>query len=115
MLVDLNNVRIYIKPGETSFTKYINGLAEIVQNEMKLDAFSGSLFLFCNKARNRLRILYWDRNGFCLWMKRLENDKFPWPKDESGIKELSKHELSMLLDGIDFFNAHKILQFKSVG
>ena len=115
MLVDLNNVRIYIKPGETSFTKYINGLAEIVQNEMKLDAFSGSLFLFCNKARNRLRILYWDKNGFCLWMKRLEKDKFPWPKDESGINELSKHELSMLLDGIDFFNAHRVLQFKSVG
>jgi hypothetical protein len=42
-------------------------------------------------------------------------EKFPWPKDESGIKELSKHELSMLLDGIDFFHAHKILQFKSVG
>jgi len=115
MLVDINNVKIYIKPGATNFNKYINGLAEIVQNEMKLDAFSGSLFLFCNKDRNRLRILYWDKNGFCLWMKRLERDKFPWPKDENGIKELSKHELSMLLDGIDFFHAHKTFKFKSVG
>jgi len=115
MLVDLNNVRIYIKPGETSFTKYINGLAEIVQNEMKLDAFSGSLFLFCNKKRNRLRTLYWDRNGFCLWMKRLEKDKFPWPNNADEIKELSKHQLSMLLDGIDFFHTHKKLNYKSVG
>lgn len=114
MIIEWSKVKILLKPGTTDFRKQINGLSAIVQEEMKLDVFSQSLFLFCNKNRKRLKILYWDRNGFCLWLKRLEKDKFPWPKDEKDVRELSYEEVKMLLEGINFFCAHKTLKYESV-
>ena len=76
--------------------------------------YSGALFLFCNRMKNRLKILYYDRNGFCLWLKRLEKDKFPWPMTEEEIMELDYQKLKWLLSGIDFFHAHKELKFSSM-
>ena len=58
--------------------------------------------------------MYWDRNGFCMWMKRLEQDKFPWPRNKDEVKEITRKQLKMLLDGIDFFEAHKKLSYKTV-
>lgn len=103
-----------IKPGKVDFRKQINGLAVIVENELKLDVFSNYMFLFCCKNRKRLKILYWDRNGFCLWLKRLEKDKFCWPKNECEAREISYDELKMLLDGINFFDAYQKLSYKHV-
>jgi transposase len=114
MIIDWTKIKILIKPGNTDFRKQINGLALIVENDLKLNAFSNYLFLFCSKNRSRLKILYWDRNGFCLWLKRLEKDKFPWPKNETEAREITYDELKLLLDGIDFFHAHKILNYKTV-
>ena len=114
MIIDWSKVTIMIKPGKTDFRKQINGLAVIVENELKLDLFSNYMFLFCNRTRKRLKILYWDRNGFCLWLKRLEKDKFPWPSTENEAKEISFNQLKMLLDGIDFFKAHKCLNYKRI-
>ncbi len=94
--------------------KQINGLSIVVEEEMQEDPLNGQLYLFCNKNRRRLKILYWDRNGFCLWLKRLEQDRFPWPKDSEECKEITSHELEMLLDGINFFAAHKRLHFSAV-
>lgn len=87
--------------------KQINGLAVLAENGMADDVFSKALFLFCNHSRTRLKILYWDRNGFCLWMKRLEKQRFPWPVTESECRRIGYDELKMLLAGIDFFNAHR--------
>jgi transposase len=64
--------------------------------------------------RNRMKILYWDRNGFCMWFKRLEKDRFPWPRNEKEVKEISLKQLNMLLSGIDFWNAYKDLKYKKV-
>jgi len=114
MIIDWTKVKIMIKPGSTDFRKQINGLALLVENELKLNAFSNYLFMFCSKNRSRLKILYWDRNGFCLWLKRLEKDKFPWPANETEAREITFDELKLLLDGIDFFNAHKTLNYKTV-
>lgn len=114
MIVDWSEVNIFIKPGPTDMRKQINGLSIIVDEEIKSDPLSGSLYLFCNKDRRRLKILYWDRNGFCLWLKRLEENRFPWPKNGDEVMEIKKDQLAMLLDGIDFFNAHKKLNFSSV-
>jgi transposase len=61
-----------------------------------------------------MKALYWDRNGFCLWQKRLEKDRFPWPQDREEVLGISRDELDMLLSGIDFFNAHKTLHFSGV-
>lgn len=114
MLLNWSKVKIYIKPGITDMRKQINGLSAIVQTELKLDLFNSNLFMFCNRNKKRLKILYWDRNGFCLWLKRLEKDRFPWPKNREEVMEITQNQLFMLLDGIDFFNAYKKLNYSSV-
>jgi len=111
MIVDWGSVRIFIKPGATDMRKQINGLSILVQEEMKSDPLNGHLYLFCSRNRRRLKIIYWDRNGFCLWLKRLEEDRFPWPMSDEECRELTSHELVMLLDGINFFTAHKKLNY----
>jgi transposase len=113
MFIDWAKVNIYIKPGKTDMRKQINGLAAIVESELTLDLFGNNLFIFCNRTKTLLKILYWERNGFCLWQKRLEQDKFPWPKNQEESMKISQNELTMLLDGIDFFNAHKKLNYTS--
>jgi transposase len=114
MKIDWSTMRIFIKPGFTDMRKQINGLAVLVEEEMRRDPLNGHLYLFCGKSRRRLKALYWDRTGFCLWLKRLEEDRFPWPMNDEESRELTRGELDMLLDGINFFNAHKTLIFSAV-
>ena len=114
MIVDFSKVRIFIKVGATDMRKQINGLSIIVEEELKVDIFKGNMFLFCNRSRRILKIIYWDRNGFCLWQKRLEKDKFPWPKDRRGVREIDIGRLKMLLDGIDFFHEHKEIKYREI-
>ena len=111
MILNWSDIQIYIKPGATDMRKQINGLTLLVEEEFGDDLFNGNLFLFCSRNRKRLKIIYWDRNGFCLWLKRLEKDKFPWPKDGDEAVWITRNQLIMLLDGINFFNAHKKLNF----
>ena len=114
MIIDLTQVKIFLRPGKTDMRKAINGLTAIVQEVMKYDPFSGSVFVFCNKERKLLKAVYWDKTGFWLSQKRLEKNRFPWPQDEAEAKELTVEELKMLLTGIDFFKAHKELFYKRV-
>ena len=113
MLGDYSRTKIFIKPGKTDFRKSINGLSGIVENQMKLNPLSGCYFVFCNRYRNRLKILYWDHTGFCLWYKRLEKDRFVWPKTEDEAQELSAEELTWMLRGLDYRRAHKVLKYSS--
>ena len=99
--------KVYIRPGITDMRKSINGLSVLVQEEMQLSVFEKSLFLFCNRKRDMIKILYWDKNGFCLWHKRLEKDKFPWAKTSEEVKEIPRNRLFWLLKGIDFFQEHR--------
>ena len=114
MRIDWSKIKIFLRPGITDMRKQINGLSIITEADMKLNPLSGNLFLFCNRKRQILKCLYWDQNGFCLWQKRLECDKFPWPDNEETACELSESELNMLLSGIDFFHKHKKLSFNGV-
>jgi transposase len=114
MIFDYTDYRYFIRPGKTDLRKGVNGLSLQIQNVMRNDPFSKSLFLFCNGQRKLMKIVYWDRNGFCLWQKRLEKNKFPWPETEEEAREIRFEELKMLLDGIDFFKAHKELQYSRV-
>ena len=114
MIPDLNKTAIYISPGITDMRKQINGLAVVVQDELEKDPFASTLFLFCNRRRRILKALWWESNGFCLWQKRLEKDRFPWPADEGAAREISTEELKMLLAGIDFWKAHKKLDYRKV-
>lgn len=115
MIQDFSEYAIYLKAGATDMRKQINSLALLTQNEITQDVFEKKIFLFCNQSRTHLKILYWDCNGFCLWLKRLEKGRFPWPGNEFSRKELTYDELKMLLSGIDFFKAHQELKFSRVG
>ena len=114
MIVDLSLVKIFLRPGTTDLRKAANGLSAIVQEDMKQDPFSGSVYIFCNRGRKLLKAVYWDKTGFWLCQKRLEKAKYPWPMDEKEARELTVQELQMLLAGIDFFKAHKEVFYKRV-
>lgn len=109
MFGDLAHVCIYLRPGATDFRKSVDGLAALTQEAMCHQSTSGDLYVFCNRHRDRLKVLYWDSNGFCLWYKRLECGKFPWPRTEEDARQITREEFSWLLRGIDFFRAHKKL------
>ncbi len=114
MNINLSNIDIFIKPGPTDMRKQIKSLSVYVAEEINGDPLSGNLYVFCGKNRKLIKALYWDRNGFCLWQKRLEKDRFPWPQDETEVKQITNKQLRMILDGIDFFKAHKELFFSAV-
>ena len=89
---------VYLACGHTDMRKQINGLAAIVEGSFGLDPFSSALFVFCNRSRDRIKILEWDGDGFWLYFKRLEKGRFRWP-DSAGSKTmtLTGEELHMLL------------------
>ena len=116
MLTPGSNLRVYIATGNTDMRKAINGLSILVESRMELDPFSGHLFVFSNKRRNLIKVLYWDHNGFCLWQKRLERDRFRWPEGEEEVMRISPRELRWLLDGLEVVQrrAHQKVQYTSV-
>ena len=115
MLSIKRNIRVYIAVGVTDMRKSINGLSLLVQEEFELDLFSGSLFAFCNRRQDIVKILYWAENGFCIWMKRLEKETFRWPESEEEVLEVSQAALGWLLQGLDVSQAHHRLDYSSAG
>jgi transposase len=101
MLLSSVQTKVYLAIGNTDMRKAINGLSILVQESMELDPFSGHLFVFCNRKRNILKILYWDRNGFCLWSKRLEKHFFRWPESSEEVMKIDQRELMWLVDGLE--------------
>lgn len=116
MFFPVNPAQVYIAPGVTDMRKSINGLSILVAEQLELDPLSGHLFAFCNRKRDIIKILYWDRNGFCLWHKRLEKDRFLWPETEKDVVNVHGYELSWLLDGLslDQGSAHRRLQYEYI-
>lgn len=99
------------------FRKGINGLAAMVEIELGLSPFAEALYVFSNRRRNQVKILYWERNGFCLWQKRLEQDRFHWLKGSSARAEkITGQQLNWLLDGYDIarFKPHKTLKYSNI-
>jgi len=92
--------RIYLYREVADLRKSFDGLAGLVRAHMEADVFSGSLFVFVNRRRKLVKILYWDRDGLALWSKRLERGTFRVEQPGAGRAELSTAELSMLLEGI---------------
>ncbi len=81
--------------------KSIGGLSQIVADTEKENPTSGGIYVFINKSRDKLKLLYWDRNGFCLWYKRLEKQKFILPKVSDERIVLTREQLVWLIDGLD--------------
>jgi transposase len=95
-LSDIENV--YLAVGPTDLRKSIDGLSLIVQSTFKLDLFEKSIFVFCNKASDKIKIIHFD-NGFWLYYRRLETDKFKWPISSKETINISYNELEWLLNG----------------
>ena len=91
---------VYLACGVTDIRKSIDGLAAIVQEQFTLDPFSSALFVFCNRRRDKLKILHWDTNGFWLYYRRLERGRFEWPTGGTTPLRLTQRELRWLLDGL---------------
>ena len=114
----IDGVQVHLCRDPVDFRKAINGLSILVAEELELDPFSTQIFAFCNRKRNQIKLLVWERNGFVLWQKRLEKDRFPWPRwIDDEVVALTGRELNWLLDGIDVFaqRPHEELSFSSVG
>lgn len=95
--------RVYLCTSPTDMRKGFDTLAVLVRETLSCDPLSGHLFLFVGRRRDRLKILYWDRDGYALWYKRLEQGTFRLPKaqPDTARVELKASELAMLLEGID--------------
>jgi transposase len=114
MFLNNQNIKVFLYLGKTDMRKSVNGLSLIVQEVIKQNIFDENLYVFCSKNKTRIKILYWDKTGFCLWYKRLEKDKFRWPKNQEEAMQISAEQLSWLLKGIDFNSAHKYLEFTRI-
>ncbi len=116
MFPALPAVRVYLATGVTDMRKSINGLSILVAEHLEMDPLSGHLFAFCNRKRDIVKILYWDRNGFCLWQKRLEKDVYQWPKTSAEVMPLGTRELQWLMEGLSLVqqDAHSKLDFSTV-
>lgn len=98
-------VRIYLALGPTDMRRGFDGLALLVQEVLRQDPFSGHLFLFRGKRADRVKVLYYDQNGLCLFAKRLDQGKFTWPSTRDapgGAVTLTPAQLSMLLEGLEW-------------
>jgi len=98
------STRIWIVAGVTDLRRGFTGLSAMVQTKLGQDPFAGHVFLFRGRRGHLVKVLWWDGQGLCLFAKRLERGKFLWPKAESGTVHLTKAQLSMLLEGIDWRN-----------
>ena len=101
MLNSLDGAAVYLASGSTDMRKSIDALAALVSLDFDLDLFSNSLFVFCNKDRDKLKILFWDHNGFWLYYRRLEKGRFRWPvRSDRQTISISRRQLQWLLDGL---------------
>lgn len=109
-MLNLESVgEIYLAPGVTDLRKSIDGLSALVSAVFELDPFSNRWFVFCNRKRDKLKILRWDTNGFWLYYRRLEKGRFKWPTETGPAMSISRRQLQWLLDGltIDQKQAHR--------
>lgn len=109
--------QVYLHRAPIDMRKQMDGLAALVEGVMKQSPFSGLLYVFINRRRNKLKLLMWDRSGFIVWYKRLEQEKFHWPtRSTENTVTLTGEQLNWLLDGYDVWTmrAHQSLQYLSV-
>lgn len=97
------SVRIYVAPGATDMRKSFDGLCGVVQDVLSLDPCSGHVFVFCNRRRTLLKMLVWDRGGFFLFAKRLEQGTYAWPEheDDDAALRITMRDLMCIIEGID--------------
>jgi transposase len=105
-------VKIWLYTEATDMRKSFDGLMALAKNKMQEDPISGDLFIFINRRQTHIKILYFDRSGYCIWMKRLEEGSFQYPIFESGKVPLSWTQLTLILEGIDLKKIHQRKRYK---
>ena len=119
------DLTIYLAQEPVDFRLGINGLSTMVEATLRFDPFSRNLFCFTNKRRNQIKVLYWQRSGFCLWLKRLEEERFRWPvhlvalesvSPRPPVVTLTEDQFLWLLEGLDLkqLKPHRALEYRSV-
>ena len=114
---EAGDIAIYLCRDPVDFRMGINGLSVMVEATLRYDPFSRNLFCFVNKRRSQIKVLYWQRTGFCLWLKRLEEERFKWPFHLEGpVVELDEDQFRWLLDGLDLkhLKPHRSLEYRTV-
>lgn len=106
MIAPAKGVRILVALRPVDFRKGAQGLATLVQSAIRADPFSGAVFIFRAKRADRLKLVYWDGTGLCLFAKTLEQGRFRWPKVEDGAMRLSPAQLAALIEGLDWMRVH---------
>lgn len=105
------SVQIYVSMDPTDMRKSFDGLLALVDDLLKKDPFSGHLFVFRNRRADRIKILYWDRSGFCIWYKLLEKGTFQLPPSTNDCLEMTAADLALVLEGIDLSKARRQKRF----
>ena len=109
---------IYLYREAIDFRKGINGLSGFVEAMLEQNVFSRSLYVFTNRKKNKIKVLYWEDNGFCLWQKRLEKAKFIWPIHLSGTQTigLTVQQFKWMLEGynLKYWKPHEVLKYEKV-
>jgi transposase len=110
-------LRVYLHREAIDFRAGVNSLVMLVEQSMQLDPFARAVYAFCNRRRNRIKLLLYDRTGFWLLMKRLEADHFVWPRRQQAVIELTTEQLHWLLDGIDIdaVRRHPVRHYRYTG
>jgi transposase len=108
------SVRVYLCLTACDMRKSFDGLHTLVRDHLELDAFAGHLFVFASRRRDRVKILYWDRDGFAIWSKRLEEGTYAVPFDdgEGQQREITAPELAAILSGIDLQQAARRRRYR---
>lgn len=111
------SVRVYLCTSPCDMRRSFDGLHALVTNSLQLDALAGHLFVFSNRRRDQIKILYWDRDGFAVWAKRLEEGTYAMPFTERGEprREITAQELGALLSGIDLSQAKRRKRYRRPG
>lgn len=111
MLTLLLPHQVYLCLTPTDMRKSFDSLAALVRDELKSDPFSGSLFVFFSRRKDRMKLLYWDQDGFMIWMKRLERGTYPFPlaqvNSDASSRSITVTELNLILAGIDLDSAQR--------
>lgn len=104
-------VKVFLASEPADMRRSFDGLAALTKDVIRRDPFSGHLFVFRSRIGDRVKILYWDRSGFCLWYKRLEKGVFRFPLSDAKSIEIESADLALLLEGIDLAGAKRRERF----
>jgi transposase len=111
MLTLPSGLKVFIANLPLDMRKSFNGITALIQSEFKREPNLGHLFVFCNRSCDKIKIFYWDRNGFVQWYKQLEKGRFRLPRTGNKLLEISVSDLTLLLEGIDLTHRQRLAAF----